>query len=207
MTDRPIIFSGEMVRALLAGRKTQTRRIAIRQDIFRRNGEPYVPTGVHSEAPFNRPGWAVGDRLWVRESWSGEYFIRDTPPAQRRERTDIWYWADGNPEYGDWERPRPSIHMPRWASRLTLGVSCVRVQRLHEISPDDVEAEGVEIPLHHRGTLHSPHRWKNDHFKPLWQSIHGATGLKSWDANPWVIAISFSLERRNIDDKTAMAAE
>jgi len=191
---KPILFSGPMIRALLDGCKTQTRRVL-------REGE--------------RQRYAVGDKLWVKEEWSGHYHFRDTPPAKRVSfmtpdgpilREDIWYWADGRPATGDYERPRSPLFMPRWASRITLEVTAVRVQRLQEISDDDALAEGVtkvrehcyvirgidydEIGLCHSGPI-AP-------FAKLWDSLNAKRGY-GWEDNPWVAAISFRIHKMNVD--------
>lgn len=209
MTTKPIIFSGPMVRAILDGRKTQTRRIIKGANHapgicfdgielqWRRAAFSASTGGLLSTAPLP---CVHGDRLWLREAWSGAHAFRDTPPSQRLSigtpdgpilREDVWYWADGNPEFGNYEPPRPSIHMPRWASRITLAVTAVRVQRLQEISEDDAQAEGMCGPLidpeldrivNQIGVAPS------DAFKALWNSLHGPD---AWAANPWVAAISF----------------
>jgi hypothetical protein len=125
----------------------------------------------------------LGDRLWVRETFSYE----ENGPR-------IWYWADGNIAAFNCERPRPikpSIHMPRWASRITLEITGVRVERLQDISYDDAIAEGCE----QRTTCINPGKGVYSHvnepqddFSRLWKSINGA---ESWDANPWVWVIEF----------------
>lgn len=212
MTDRPIIFSAPMVRALLDGRKTQTRRLMPHQDALKLAYSPIVSGrrifNYAGEEEISRAPYAPGDRLYVREAWSGEYYWHATAPKERQSgcwggevyvKEDIWYWADGNPELGDWEKPRPSIHMPRWASRITLTVTDVRVQRLQEISEADAVAEGV-IPdgfggwRGHEGTIGYPTAiWAYHH---LWNSLHGPD---AWDANPWVAAVSFTTRKGNID--------
>jgi hypothetical protein len=139
---------------------------------------------------FQEPPYAPGDRLWVREAFSYELLDVD-----RNGFMPPWYWADGNPESGDFTRPKPSIHMPRWASRLTLLVTDVRVQRLQEISAEDCAREGVIVPDHvliRDGFMLSA----RSHFRDLWNSIYGPD---AWDANPWVAAISFTVHRCNID--------
>ena len=216
MTDRPIIFSAPMVRALLDGRKTQTRRVlkpqvaghAYRLATYDPNGAAFFASDDTGTMQKVRLPYATGDRLWVRENWSGNYYWHETPPRDRQSgcwggeihiKEDVWYWADGSPEYGDWEKPRPSIHMPRWASRLTLTVTGVRVQRLQDISEADAVAEGV---IHdgfggwrgHEGTIGYPTAiWAYHH---LWNSLHGPG---AWDANPWVVALTFTVQRGNID--------
>lgn len=210
MSDRPIIFSAPMIRALLAGRKTQTRRLLKPQPLAGQSAHLY-PTAKVDWQLRNKMGcvisserlrYAPGDRLWVREAWC--------PNALTCGQT-VHYRADGyhvvvddgdefavinkdGTERSPW---RPSIHMPRWASRLTLTVTDVRVQRLQEISEEDAMAEGVEPVLGPSGGSNTPHV---EGFRNLWNATHGSY---AWATNPWVAAISFSVERRNIDAETA----
>ena len=175
--ERPILFSAPMVRALLAGTKTQTRRVV---KVPKRMEGVTSPAGalVDFDCPYGRPG----DRLWVRETFS-----YDAKLHFRGDRGPCWYWADGNPEYGDWTKPRPSIHMPRWASRITLEITGVRVERLQSISEEDALAEGA--------TLHKdkdPDYGYAGWYRALWESINGPD---SWAANPFVWVIEFSLSR------------
>lgn len=223
MTDKPILFSGPMVQALIEGRKTQTRRVlklaGVRPDYIGPSGCEDDPTcwgwwdddaggyitveGDEDSHPIGwRDGWRdwigayrPGDRLWVRETWSGPYLAGDTAPRLRDAslRNPIWYWADGNPENGDWEPPRPSIHMPRWASRLTLVVSDVRVQRLQNISKADAVAEGVPNARYAINPISS--------FQRLWDSLNAER--EPWDRNPWVAALTFEVHRCNIDQMEA----
>lgn len=227
MADKPIIFSGPMVHALLDGHKTQTRRVLKQQPVahdVRPNGFfgitntfsfTLCDSGGANSTMAVPVGYQVGDRLWVRERWSGNHAFRNTPPSRRISfvgegvpfiRDEIWYWADGSPEYGDWEKPRRSIHMPRWASRLTLTVTDVRVQRVQEISEADAKAEGIG----HSYTLLHADNWQDyrhpagawlsdprDSFSTLWGSLHGP---EAWDANPWVVCLSFQTHRKNIDE-------
>jgi len=226
MTDRPILYSGQMVRAQLDDRKSQTRRILKP----RSKNRPSLFDGGWSDSYVLDPGnesWRqddmpikIGDRLWVRESWwiatmysygttPGGCEI-DPPPLAHRKRDPVHYDADGNPPnvgnrtygpeglrggsfaapdpYAIWLK-RPSIHMPRWASRLTQIVTDVRVERLQDISEADAVAEGL-AGQNLDGM--DPRGWYRD----LWESINGAG---SWDANPWVAAYTFTVERRNID--------
>jgi hypothetical protein len=204
MVDRPIIFSAPMVQALLAGRKTQTRRLA------RRYRE--VPTSDDGEGLLRLPTpWQraqPGDRLWVRENWrAGQGYDdvkpRDLPtPAQVHIR--IGYEAD-DPVPDLLGALRPSIHMPRWASRLTLTVTDVRVQRVQEISEADAQAEGIaqfENGRWHYEANPEPAyvrltgQTARDVFHDLWHTIHGPG---AWDANPEVVALTFTVEQRNID--------
>ena len=223
MTDRPILFSGPMVRALLAGRKTQTRRVLKAQP---RAGARY--TGIHyaSDEPdswfFNTPhgsqkvrvAYDEGDRLWVREAWRTGLAYDDLSPSEMGGDEQVLFEADGVTER--WSRNssepgrlRAGMHMPRWASRLTLIVTDVRVQRLQEITNEDCIAEG--IPVHPNenaprvGPVIDDFGRKNDlishygaGYRRLWDSLNAARGF-SWQTNPWIVAVTFAVERRNID--------
>ena len=199
-TDRPIIFSTPMVRALLEGRKTQTRLVLKPQPEFRGGAGDWDDAeewGWEDEdgGPISvldiRLPYITGDRLWVREA-----IDKTSEPG------DVFYRADYEAAHGDSGKGlgwRPSIHMPRWASRLTLTVTDVRVQRLHDISEADAVAEGIEPKWHaytgygkQADVLMSPY----DSFASLWISIHNTN---AWDANPWVVALTFTVEKRNID--------
>ncbi len=166
MAERGILFSAPMVRALLSGAKTQTRRL----------------THWRPQCPYGFPG----DRLWVRETWAHD---ADSLEDLRAMVEDIvggsdcgpYYRADGVHENSGL-RWRPSIHMPRWCSRITLEITDVRVQQLQDITEDDARAEGV-----------TPEPGKNHGhvgaFCDLWESINGKRS--TWASNPWVWAISF----------------
>ena len=204
MTDRPIIFSAPMVRALLEGRKTQTRRvlngksgILAARSVLRR-GAHWL--GIEYDRSWLlRLPYAPGDRLYMRETFSldgladGECLYRATVSG------DTGYYAEEIAEI----RWRPSIHMPRWASRLTLIVRDVRVQRLWEISNEDAIAEGIE-PHGHAFTGYGKQSdiWMApyDSFASLWNNLYGPD---AWAANPWVAAISFRVIRANIDSPEA----
>lgn len=237
MKERPILFSAPMVRAILEGRKTQTRRVVAQQPTFDRRGVtsaswaerdglwmfPNVAPEVRVRCPYGQPG----DRLYVRETWArvnsecgpgfayradgdfhqpdydGENFGAGPSFNYAKYPGDysMWYGdllrgADGHP----WS---PSIHMPRWASRIDLEVTGVRVERLQDISEEDADCEGVlgcercngvgwintgpdggeqcDAPGCGDGTL-------VDLFRALWESINGPG---SWDANPWVWVVEF----------------
>ena len=118
-----------------------------------------------------------GDQLWVREAWSTHRCFDDRPP--RDLKGSFHYWADGEIQTG---KRRPSIHMPRWASRITLEITGVRVERLQDISRGDAMAEGCPFPNMAQGA--DPRNWYAD----LWNSINGPD---SWDANPWVWVVEF----------------
>lgn len=142
------------------------------------------------------PPYAVGDRLWVREAWRTSASIDDTPPRDMVPRLrPVSYEADytSEPNDGCRGRLRPSIHMPRWASRITLEVTAVNVERLQDISEDDAESEGVfrHVAEHSLNKIFREERGATAirYFRELWASIHG---LDAWEVNPWVAAISFT---------------
>ncbi|WP_434773722.1 hypothetical protein [Pantoea agglomerans] len=220
MRERPIIFNADMIRAVLDGRKTQTRRIMREQ-----------PEVIPKEDEFGQPGFWIpfnagktmvrnedmyiacpfglkGDRLWVRETWSVVShafdddglmidYVPDRPAKAVHEKPfgrgyysgHAIYAADGGFTWGDddgcvdgrscW---KPSIHMPRWASRITLEITGVRVERLQSISEEDAKAEGVKTECSVIGDKHFLG------FRCLWKSIYGDD---SWQVNPWVWVVEF----------------
>ena len=197
MKERPILFSGAMVRALLDGSKTQTRRIAK----MRVCGNKMIPIPADDD-----PDWVQfvaentygqpGDRLWVRETFSDIY---GAGGDEERRKEEVMYRADGETDpYVIGGRWTPSIHMPRWASRILLEIVSVRVERLQDISEADAKAEGIgphevrqfaifglsatERAAVYRDAAVGP-------FQGLWQQINGAG---SWDANPWVWVVEFN---------------
>ena len=202
MKERGMIFNGEMVRALLDGRKTQTRRIVKQQPdedgLAKITDGPWVDT---SERTYSCPFGAVGDRIWVRETSglqvrrdalgdTGEFRVyRASAPDAVRYTT-----AEGKDVPVKWI---PSIHMPRWASRILLEITDVRVERLSDLSEEDALCEGID-----REKLEESQDNYDciaDHnmtgrptatgaFKCLWESIYGAD---SWQVNPWVWVIEF----------------
>jgi len=224
MADKPILFSGPMVRALLDGRKTQTRRV-ITTNIPERAKKAYpMHRKSHDWNWYSSENSMIGarlekqpipgDRFWVRESWSGNHVFRNTKPSERLDfigngvphsRDEVFYWADGCPLDGDWEKPRPSIHMPRWASRIMLIVTDVRVQRLQEISETDVDAEGFggDFPHDAFPEIFSPETsgdmFMHECFEVIWDNINGKTEGKRWTDNPWVVAYTFEVIKANID--------
>lgn len=198
MRDIPIIFSAPMIQALLAGRKTMTRRLAWGDE---KKGA-LVKIGCRP-SPWQRV--RIGDRLWVRES----YAQNDDQLSDDRTSTSIVYAADGAGRALDNGSPkpwRPSIHMPRAASRLTLVVTGTKIERLQEISDQECKLEGIECAIH--ALRYGEHRYRiyglksaftsypRKSFESLWCSLHGA---ESWAANPEVVAISFTVHRCNID--------
>jgi hypothetical protein len=212
--ERPILFSGPMVRAILDGRKTQTRRI-IKPQPHPLNGNfevchyygshidrhgiqqpdddlSFGICDVDGEWGIKCPFGQDADHLWVRESWSVSNIYDNVSPSNicvnlpkgpGRPPTKVLYPATDS--ISDCIRRRPSIHMPRWASRITLEISGVRVERLQNISLKDAIAEGVEWNS-------SPTRQGNTNpksaFKHLWEQINGEG---AWHANPWVWVIEF----------------
>jgi hypothetical protein len=201
-------MTGESVRAIRAGTKTQTRRVLKPQPP---EGARY--TGVHY-ASYEANSWFFSspsgarkirqrfddeDLLWVRETWKPHSTFarvrpRDIPPST------IFYAADDAyaPSNTPW---RSSIHMPRWASRLTLAVTDLRVQRLQDISEEDAVAEGCSAFGPAPGDPHDgvPIGGAVEAYAALWDSLHGRG---AWDANPWVAAVSFAVEPRGGDHGT-----
>ncbi|WP_130952324.1 hypothetical protein [Klebsiella pneumoniae] len=202
MKERGLIFNGEMVRAILDGRKTQTRRTVKPQPdedgLAKVTNGPWVDS---SERNYRCPFGAAGDRIWVRETfcpvddtqYGGEKWVdyRATPKFEESHPAG-WDSAPNDAEALKW---RPSIHMPRWASRILLEITDVRVERLNAISEEDATAEGVppagSLLPDYPGTFLTP---KGDFatakvaFQRLWESIYGA---ENWQANPWVWVIEF----------------
>lgn len=225
MIDRPIIFSGPMIRALFDGRKTQTRRI-IKPQPELTNSHPrhwhirgcgggcfLVANATDQEiadAQIDYVAYCVGDRLWVRESIHLHgYFgmpLEGVPQIREGDHARIWSYAADNVAPGDHRSGRPSIHMPRWMSRLTLIVTNVRVQRLQEITHEDALAEGIVSTEHDDGRWIYPIPGTEDYaatadaaYAGLWEKLHG---FDSFAANPWVVALTFSVHRCNIDALT-----
>ena len=201
MKERPILFSAPMVRALLAGKKTQTRRLLKpRHDYFVEDGkayfEPYVyavPESIEVPCPYGEPG----DRLWVRETWCVMNKARTTCVTHGHHKKpergwDIVFRADEQHQHRGW---RSSLFLPRWASRITLEVTGVRVERVQDISEEDARAEGAEPYEFSRRVYPSKHAAEEvsfshrEGFHSLWNSINGA---KSWQANPWVWVVEFN---------------
>ena len=206
MTDRPIIFSAPMVRALLDGRKSQTRRVLKLQPpewVTRMTHEGrcgWIGSGDGHGTLMHVP-YAVGDRLWVKEqcaTWEG-----NSTDATYRATMGDDQWADmlHDARNGAPWKLRSPIHMPRWASRLTLIVTDVRVQRVQDISEADAVAEGVcETAFweraEHKVSAGAP--WSVDRlaFADLWNILHSP---EAWALNPWVCALTFTVHRQNID--------
>ena len=212
MTEKPIIFSGPMVRAILDGRKTQTRRAlktpgpewvldpareqAAREGYYWFSPDPDEQPGCFCA----RPRYREGDQLWVREAWRAERRFDKMPMGTKPTGAIVWREADGPPpQDAGFGRLRPSIHMPRWASRITLRVTSIKVERLQDISEADAKAEGPPFVGKVRGQVwqSAMHMrlgigtyWDNarDWYADLWNLLHGPG---AWEANPWVLAYTF----------------
>lgn len=215
-TERPILFSGPMVRAILSGQKTVTRRVVKgcqipKEDTSEPIGDRLRWTAVGQHDP--RYGFIVAgstadecaaelashgvcpygrrsERLWVRETCFINDYRQAGVPVDERAGIDVVYRADPLP---DWEGEeslvtwRPSIHMPRWASRILLEITDVRVERLHDITEEQALAEGVmsaERDIDPDGNDYSP----LELFGGLWTKLNG---MDSWNANPWVWVVEF----------------
>lgn len=238
--ERPILFKGEMVRAILEGRKTQTRRVVKPQPDKDGGWKGCTSIGDHNIDEFC-PYGQLGDRLWVRETWrivgwwEGEpYWIEYKDGTRKEEPGDSLDYDEDKyaelsmqcdndcmdaglktDEDGAYHIPeeqevptrwRPSIFMPRWASRLTLEITGLRVERLQEISDADVAAEGVSVVFHEPGKFgienpcatgnvelpngHHVYSTARGCFAALWDSINGKK--HPWESNPWVWVISFN---------------
>jgi hypothetical protein len=222
MKERPILFSSEMVRAILDGCKSETRRVVnfgkncepggatfgfhdfdwsraeVRNNAlleFVSLGESKIPT-LH--VPFKHPEedweddpnddtvcriypkWHIGERLWVKEG-----FIRHISIPQL-----VGFVADGCSVTADWERRMPSIHMPRWASRLTLEIVSVKVERLQEIAGLDAEHEGIADPGCYENIV-LKHSSLVRRYRILWDKLNGKK--HPWESNPWVWVVGFKV--------------
>ncbi|MBB4642327.1 hypothetical protein [Rhizorhapis suberifaciens] len=213
MADRPILFSAPMVRALLDGRKTQTRRIITTTGKDMAPGQILIFEGPRFGGTAYRfaPRFAVSDRLYVREEWSTHPSVDPMAPRDLGVGTPVYYrgtyeWSPSDTIGSPFGRRRAGMHMPRWASRLTLTVTDVRVQRLQDISEEDAIAEGVSCYIcgtgpidgtseHDCGCFHSKDL-AIPSYRYLWDMING---IDAWDENPWVVAVSFDVRKGNID--------
>lgn len=244
MKERGILYTGGMVRRILANAKWQTRRIvkfeyASDVDAWHFDGATETwrmgcAGDGHNLADMGGlrcPYGVAGDRLWVRETWqaihghkdweSGHYDDWTAAPEIPKDSQQGWWsiayaatdpWADEDKEERGWSW-RPGIHMPRWASRITLDVVGVRVERLHDISAEDVIAEGIDATGHTcpceaccRTSTPCPATASSlvMAYADLWAEINGR---ESWDANPWVWAIEFRRAERDRLDGHVVAGE
>lgn len=202
MKERPILFSAPMVRALLDGSKTQTRRVVklphsnplgkwepttfggpnggrtAKGDAVAEQGAIWhTRTGECICSPHGQPG----DRRWAREAWRTVTEANNLPPRDLTPAHRIWYESN-SPHQPGAGKLRPSMFMPRWASRITLEITSVRVERLNDINRGDAMAEGCPFPNMAQGD--DPRKWYAD----LWNAINGPG---SWDANPFVWVVEF----------------
>ena len=250
MKERPILFSGPMVKAILEGIKTQTRRVVVPQpekwiDRYAISSSPlhWIPSGIflsdpsgvlgrgklevrQNVMPVKCPYGQVGDRLWVRESFTALLVPEKICGAEHCARgpvladaTRFMAWHDGTPDpRNGWvfaEKRVPSIYMPRWASRITLEITKIRVERLQEITGPDAIEEGVQYPVEPskdfpgKGAVlwnisdkFSPLKYIADkdkgdhhqilraHFAAFWDTLNFKRGY-GWKKNPWVWVVSF----------------
>ncbi|KVX62437.1 hypothetical protein [Burkholderia stagnalis] len=216
MKERPILFSGPMVRAILEGRKTQTRRVMKPQPVAQngwvdgaywerrpaRGIEPADQWCIRDARQFC-PHGTPGDRLWVRETHDVNRLGSETfPDGRTRLYAGIAYQADDGRHEADisdsqcraieakkWRGWTPSIHMPRWASRITLEITGVRVERLQSIRWDDAIAEGIPDPRRAARRV-DPVEGCVAQFRALWDGLNAARGY-GWDQNPWAWVIEF----------------
>jgi hypothetical protein len=207
MKERGMLFNAAMVRAILDGTKTQTRRIVKPQPEWIDEvhiaefgpGDFMWPRGSLGQqcgAPITKmPYGQPGDRIWVREThapqadcWGAWQRLLKGEHVRQDELT-VHYAADYSHDERPWiENWRPSIHMPRWASRIDLEITGVRVELLNDISDQDAKAEGCQPaqPLMASGIV-IPGQWRHG-YQDLWEAINGAG---SWDVNPWVWVVEF----------------
>ena len=216
MTDRPLLMSGPMIRAVLDGTKTQTRRVLKPQPEYseaemysRSQGELLVGDLATNEVVFSRrnaPAQVVkvrpqlDDRIYVREAWRTWESVDHLPPRDLTQVETVQFEADGKTENGmTMSRPgkfRQGMHMPRWASRLTLVVTDVRVQRVRDISRQDCVAEGCKGFVSNDG---EDGETPEEEFQGLWNTLNADRGY-GWAVNPWVVAITFETHKVNIDE-------
>ncbi|MCW5731523.1 MAG: hypothetical protein KIT20_12255 [Alphaproteobacteria bacterium] len=198
---RPIIFSAPMVRALLEGRKTQTRRLA-----WRLKEDPAIP-GTLEAIPVPSPWQKAkpGDLLWVRETWALGRSIGDDLDVWRgpipKQPSGFLFYRENATHAELWDDSpwRSPLHMPRWASRITLEVTATRIERLQDISEADAEAEGAERMTMDDDAKFYLNRERGTYrtgFAGLWSHLHGPG---SWDANPEVVALTFRVHLANVD--------
>jgi hypothetical protein len=195
---KPIIFSTSMVKAILDGKKTQTRRVIKIDDAPENWKISIAGTSIVRAEPYDvkLPRYAAGDILWVRETWqllpSG---FDEIPP-------EYWYIYKATDELSDeCTRWRPSIHMPKKAARIFLKVTDVRVERLQEITPKDAWEEGCRIGNSFPWEKHIPElqqQCRDILFKSLWDGLNAKRGY-GWDTNPWVWVIEF--ERVEVENE------
>lgn len=222
MRARPILFSAPMVRALIEGRKTQTRRVVSEKNLL--GGPP--EKWLLKQCPYGKPG----DLLWVRETYALENTLeyhgevekpKDRPFKDCEEFWVIPHYRATEPDAMILEpdestndfiktKWRPAIHMPLWASRLTLQIKNIRIERLQDISVKDVIEEGIRFKKVKDKIFYELFGWVDEIGEPvyaceyaretyrdIWESLHGKT---SWKENPWVWVIEFDVHKVNVDE-------
>jgi len=219
MSEKPILFSGEMVRAILDGRKSETRRVIRhrenRWEIMEDDDGslwPYWPCYVYAEPEPIRmecPYGEAGDTLWVRETWAVAYeyepgslnVLRASNDEYAENCKRVLYRATDTIPDDVALKWRPSIHMPRWASRINLLVKEIRVERLQEITEEGAKAEGVWDMRNETGDAGwgagepapSQYSYRNG-FRDLWNRINAKRGFP-WESNPWVWTVKFEVKQ------------
>lgn len=216
MKERGILMQAESVRGILAGAKTHTRRVIKPPRIWEKQfyqkfanewelqpdgkWQPYDEDGYQSCAAIKCPYGVIGDKLWVRETWA-----RTMATAYRQSPGVVFTPNPEDPTVGvvyraGWTRVKPgpwksSMHMPRWASRILLEVKEIRVERLQDIKPIDVVAEGVYEPTYNYTNLESIGAILR--FESVWNSINEKRGF-GWDVNPWVWVVVFEMIKEKV---------
>jgi len=223
MKERPKIFNAEEVRALLDGRKSQFRipvktKFPIKENwvlctiregdrkiegkhFFTDPKNPGCADGDGRTEYFSSPFGLVGDKLWVRETFrlSNDFMSSPTLEKHLSKKPTVLYYANDNPKYRDQDMWKPSIHMPRWASRITLEVTGVSVERLMDISENDALLEGVQPGFLDGGNWEEtddPNCPAIPAFKKLWDSTYSKKGF-GWDKSPWVWVVEFKQAKTN----------
>jgi hypothetical protein len=230
MKEKPISFNAPMVRAVLANIKKMTRLVILPRPVidsgfeanydepewvlnWKKYEDGFTPEELAKKCPYGKPG----DHLWVRETWAVAINVENQDNWPGRPHIQVgdmpfskavvyaadghFQWCDGDGFLIDKSQWKPSIHMPRWASRITLRITDIRVERLRNISEADAIAEGIVqgsdgyfytgVPVKTGTETFARYVTARNAFKHLWQSIYGNDPVKSWDANPWVWALSF----------------
>lgn len=227
MKARPILFSGPMVRALLANQKTKTRRVVKPQPESHRTLEALKPGEWTSYQRRGDMSWEnfgywhcphgqPGDFLWAREAWRTYASLDKLPPRQILPGAGILYDAGGTSLGGrdllGMGKLRPSMFMPRWASRLTLCITGVRVERLQDISEEDAKAEGSDIMwdvMLDAGTFSGPgdvtQFTARDTFRDYINLLNKKRGY-GWETNPWMWVVEFEVLKANVDTVLKVAA-
>lgn len=214
--ERPILFSGEMVRAILSGKKTQTRRMVPQWQIPKETSGDDIEDMKWMSVAHNHPRWGFGvfgktedecmdhyntdhknchcpygkrgDLLWAKETWTTSPGLDDVKPREISKNQSIGYIAD---DEGPWlGKKRPSIFMMRWMSRIQLEITDIRVERLNDISEADAKDEGVRLVADDRPPLPLTVWSYKAGFEKLWESINGQG---SWDLSPWVWVVEFKV--------------